>query len=122
MLIPDLYYLVPAPNKKASWRLASLLATELARAYKSDLSRLARQLFADEPRFISGGSLCMTMIVFAYPPIAVLLLEWILRILHSLGSESRQRARERRALRNRLQIVPRQGANYLNVMTAVMPH
>ena len=49
MLIPDLYYLVPAPNKKASWRLASLLATELARAYKSDLSRWVCQPFTDEP-------------------------------------------------------------------------
>jgi hypothetical protein len=52
-----------------------LLATELASAYKSDLSRWARQSFADEPRFISGGSLRMTMVVFARPSIAVLLFE-----------------------------------------------
>jgi hypothetical protein len=73
LLIPDPYYLIPAPNKKASWRLALLLATELARAYKSDLSRWARQPFADGPRSISGGSLRMTMIVFPRPSIAVLL-------------------------------------------------
>jgi hypothetical protein len=52
-----------------------LLATELARAYKSDLSRWARQPFADEPRFISGGSLRMTIVVFTRPSIAVLLFE-----------------------------------------------
>jgi len=52
-----------------------LLATELARAYISDLSRWARQPFADEPWFIGGGSLRMTIVVFTRLSIAVLRFE-----------------------------------------------
>ena len=110
--VPNPLFLIPSvsSNKKASWRLALLLATELARAYKSDLSRWARQPFADEPRFISGDSPRMTMVVLTRLSIAVLLFKWNLCILHSLGIESRQRTRETRVLSFRRQLVHRQSA------------